>query len=72
MLSHSNLITASAPPSPTPLSTPVQDHHQSTPLHLAAEANHPRIIDILVAHDADVNAFNVRRQLPLHIAVEAG
>ena len=39
---------------------------------MAAEANEPRIIDILVAHDADVNAFNVRHQLPLHIAVEAG
>ena len=41
-------------------------------MHLAAEANEARIIDILVARDANVNAFNVRHQLPLHIAVEAG
>ena len=41
---------------------------KSTPLHKAAEANHPDVLHYLVMHGADVEVSDEYRQTPLHVA----
>ena len=44
----------------------------NTPLHAAAYRGHTEVVELLVAHRADVNARDVRGWIPLHVAVDQG
>ncbi|WP_263078334.1 ankyrin repeat domain-containing protein [Endozoicomonas sp. Mp262] len=43
---------------------------KNTPLHIATEMNLIDMVELLVNHQADVNAKNRRKKTPLHIALE--
>ena len=43
-----------------------------TPLHYTAYSGHPEICELLIQHDADVNAKNDDDDTPLHIAAYWG
>ena len=43
-----------------------------TALHYAADKGDEDLVDLLIAHKADPNAADRRRQTPLHIAAEGG
>ena len=49
-----------------------QNRTKRTPLHLAAEANDPDIIQILLLNGASVNAEDAYEWTPLHDAASAG
>ena len=60
------LITGGADPN-------LQDFaYHSTPLHLAARVNHPRVIATLKEHGADIDAVNEAERTPLHVAAAYG
>jgi ankyrin repeat protein len=41
-------------------------------LHWAARNGHTDVVELLVAHKADVNAVNQRGWTPLHVALKNG
>lgn len=43
---------------------------ERTPLHLAVEAGHKQIVELLLSHRADVHAKKHYGDMPLHVAVE--
>ncbi|CBN78781.1 Pfs, NACHT and Ankyrin domain protein [Ectocarpus siliculosus] len=50
----------------------LRDGRKRSPLHLAAEAGHHRVIGSLLLNKADVDATTASRQTPLHLADSEG
>jgi ankyrin repeat protein len=48
------------------------DSHGDTPLHNAALRGYKEVVEVLVAHGADVNAKNSRGRTPLDEAARRG
>ena len=48
-----------------------EDNDGMTPLHIACQNGHTKVIQILLARGADVDHRNVNRCTPLNLAVKA-
>lgn len=46
-----------------------QDHR--TPLHIACERGHAEVVELLLAHEADVEAKDISGNTPLHVAAQS-
>jgi len=51
-------------------------HHQGvfgyTPLHIAANSGHLKVLDLLLHNGADVNCLSINNSTPLHLAMSGG
>ncbi len=54
------------------LSSPAMIKGGNTPLHLAAAIGEKTILELLLAHNAEINARNMEKKTPLHCALENG
>lgn len=49
----------------------LKDYHESTALHLACESAQVECVKLLIEHNANVHAKNMKCQVPIHMAAKA-
>jgi len=48
-----------------------KDYHECTALHLACESAHVECVKLLIEHQANIHAKNMKFQVPIHMAAKA-